>query len=228
MTRSIPMEKAFDDALIAYGQNGEALRPEQGYPARLFLPGFEGSSNVKWIRPDRAGRSSVHDARGNVEVHRSAARRHGPDVQLRRWTPSRSSPSRRWPDQADRSRLVGDSRHRVERTRHASRALTSAPTAARRGSAATLDDPVLPKCHTRFRLPWKWNGRRSDAHEPRHRRDGLRAADHGGAPRRARTVHRRITSTTFDHGKCRPTAPCDWRAVRYEIRLPRCSCAGSP
>jgi sulfane dehydrogenase subunit SoxC len=46
MTRSIPIEKAHDDGLIAYAQNGEALRPEQGYPARLLLPGFEGSSNV--------------------------------------------------------------------------------------------------------------------------------------------------------------------------------------
>src|SRR5438034_6161928 len=50
MSRSIPIEKAWDDALIAYGQNGEALRPEQGYPARLFLPGWEGNANVKWIR----------------------------------------------------------------------------------------------------------------------------------------------------------------------------------
>src|ERR1051325_5208045 len=50
MTRSIPIEKAWDDALIAYGQNGEALRPEQGYPARLLVPGWEGNANVKWIR----------------------------------------------------------------------------------------------------------------------------------------------------------------------------------
>ena len=42
--------KAFDDALVAYGQNGEPLRPEQGYPARLFLPGWEGNTNVKWLR----------------------------------------------------------------------------------------------------------------------------------------------------------------------------------
>ena len=41
MTRSIPLEKAWDDAMIAYGQNGEAVRPEQGYPARLLLPGWE-------------------------------------------------------------------------------------------------------------------------------------------------------------------------------------------
>ena len=39
LTRSVPIDKAMDDALIAYGQNGEAIRPEQGYPARLFLPG---------------------------------------------------------------------------------------------------------------------------------------------------------------------------------------------
>src|SRR5213076_121801 len=50
MARSIPLEKASDDAMIAYGQNGEALRPEQGYPARLLVPGWEGNANVKWIR----------------------------------------------------------------------------------------------------------------------------------------------------------------------------------
>ena len=50
MNRSIPIDKAMDDALIAYGQNGEAIRPEQGYPARLFLPGWEGNTNIKWVR----------------------------------------------------------------------------------------------------------------------------------------------------------------------------------
>lgn len=50
MTRSIPVSKAWDDALIAYGQNGETLRPEQGYPVRLLLPGWEGNASVKWLR----------------------------------------------------------------------------------------------------------------------------------------------------------------------------------
>lgn len=49
LTRSIPIEKALGDSMIAYGQNGEAIRPEQGYPARLLLPGYEGSANVKWL-----------------------------------------------------------------------------------------------------------------------------------------------------------------------------------
>jgi sulfane dehydrogenase subunit SoxC len=50
MTRSIPMAKMMDDAMIVYGQNGEALRPEQGYPIRLLLPGFEGNTHIKWLR----------------------------------------------------------------------------------------------------------------------------------------------------------------------------------
>ncbi|SEO06702.1 sulfite dehydrogenase [Palleronia pelagia] len=50
MTRSIPMEKALDDCLVAFKMNGEALRPEQGYPVRLVVPGWEGNMWVKWLR----------------------------------------------------------------------------------------------------------------------------------------------------------------------------------
>lgn len=50
MTRSVPIAKAWDDAMIVWAQNGEPLRPAQGFPLRLLLPGFEGNSNVKWLR----------------------------------------------------------------------------------------------------------------------------------------------------------------------------------
>ncbi len=50
MTRSVPMDKMLKDAMIVYGQNGEAIRPEQGYPLRLLLPGFEGNTHIKWLR----------------------------------------------------------------------------------------------------------------------------------------------------------------------------------
>jgi sulfane dehydrogenase subunit SoxC len=50
MTRSIPLEKMMKDAILAYGQNGEAIRPEQGYPLRLLLPGYEGNTHIKWLR----------------------------------------------------------------------------------------------------------------------------------------------------------------------------------
>ncbi|MFT5134914.1 MAG: sulfane dehydrogenase subunit SoxC, partial [Gammaproteobacteria bacterium] len=50
MSRSIPVEKALDDTLIVYAQNGEALRPEQGYPIRMLNPGWEGNTSIKWLR----------------------------------------------------------------------------------------------------------------------------------------------------------------------------------
>ena len=50
MTRSVPLAKAMDDALLAVYQNGERLRPDNGYPLRLFLPGYEGNMSIKWLR----------------------------------------------------------------------------------------------------------------------------------------------------------------------------------
>ena len=55
MTRSIPISKVLDDALLVYAQNGERLRPEQGYPLRLFLPGYEGNMSIKWLRRIKLG-----------------------------------------------------------------------------------------------------------------------------------------------------------------------------
>src|SRR6185369_12231625 len=55
MNRSIPLAKALDDCLIAYRMNGEMLRPEQGYPARLVVPGWEGNVWVKWLRRLKLG-----------------------------------------------------------------------------------------------------------------------------------------------------------------------------
>src|SRR5262249_36396068 len=51
MTRSVPIDKCLSDALIVFAQNGEAIRPEQGYPMRLFLPGWEGHISIKWLPP---------------------------------------------------------------------------------------------------------------------------------------------------------------------------------
>jgi len=49
MGRTVPIDKVLDDAMIVWGQNGEALRPEQGYPIRLLVPGWEGNLCVKWL-----------------------------------------------------------------------------------------------------------------------------------------------------------------------------------
>ncbi|MEO1205965.1 MAG: sulfite dehydrogenase [Pseudomonadota bacterium] len=60
MNRSVPMFKALDDCMLAYAMNGEALRPEQGYPLRLVVPGWEGNMWVKWIRRIEVGDEPWH------------------------------------------------------------------------------------------------------------------------------------------------------------------------
>ncbi|MGF1446990.1 MAG: sulfite dehydrogenase, partial [Pikeienuella sp.] len=60
MTRSVPIEKAMEDCIIATHMNGERLRPEQGYPARLVVPGWEGNMWVKWIRRIEVGDKPWH------------------------------------------------------------------------------------------------------------------------------------------------------------------------
>jgi len=55
MARSVPVSKGNDDAIVAFAQNGEPIRPEQGFPLRLVLPGFEGNMNVKWLRRIKLG-----------------------------------------------------------------------------------------------------------------------------------------------------------------------------
>src|SRR3970040_2283804 len=52
---SFPLEKALDDVIVAYAQNGEALRPEQGYPVRLVVPGWQGHFSTKWLRRIKVG-----------------------------------------------------------------------------------------------------------------------------------------------------------------------------
>lgn len=60
MTRSLPIHKALDDCMIAFKMNGEMLRPEQGYPARLVVPGWEGNMWIKWIRRIEVGDQPWH------------------------------------------------------------------------------------------------------------------------------------------------------------------------
>jgi sulfane dehydrogenase subunit SoxC len=60
MSRSFPVAKAFDDAMVALYQNGERIRPEQGYPMRLLVPGYQGNMNVKWLRRLKATDEPTH------------------------------------------------------------------------------------------------------------------------------------------------------------------------
>lgn len=155
LTRSVPIEKALDDALIAYGQNGEALRPEQGYPARLFLPGWEGNASVKWLR-----RIEVADAPFMTREETS------------KYTePFANGTSRQFSFRMDARSLITAPAfpNRLERgwVEITGIAWTGAGRIARvdvstDGGAtwvpAQLQEPVLPLAHTRFRHMWQWTG----------------------------------------------------------------------
>jgi len=81
MTRSLPLKDVIKDVLLCYAQNGERLRPEQGHPLRLVIPGWEGNACIKWLRRLKLG--TVHDTRRNVSLYRPDAGRHGQTVYLR-------------------------------------------------------------------------------------------------------------------------------------------------
>jgi sulfane dehydrogenase subunit SoxC len=156
MTRSIPIAKALDDALLAYAQNGERLRPEQGYPLRLLLPGYEGNTNVKWLRRLKIG-DKPFETREETSKYTSLL----PDGVAKQFNfvmevksvITRPSPGRglREPGFWEVSGLAWSGRGRVTRVE------VSADGGASWRDAA-LQDPVLPICLTRFRLPWVWDG----------------------------------------------------------------------
>jgi sulfane dehydrogenase subunit SoxC len=156
MTRSIPMQIANDDALIAYGQNGEALRPEQGYPVRLMLPGVEGNASVKWLR-----RVEVADQPFMTREETSKYTDPLPDGTARMFSLVMDAKSiitePSFPDRLDGQGwreirgLAWSGRGRITR-------VEVSVDGGKQWQNASLDEPVLPKCHTRFRLPWEWKG----------------------------------------------------------------------
>jgi sulfane dehydrogenase subunit SoxC len=79
--RSIPLEKALDDCLVAFAANGEALRKEHGYPVRLVVPGWEGNMWVKWLR-----RIAVYDQAVESREETSKYTDLMPDGRARKWT----------------------------------------------------------------------------------------------------------------------------------------------
>jgi hypothetical protein len=80
MARSTPIEKAVDDALLVYGQNSEALRPEQGYPLRLLLPGWERERKV--VAAAGTGNFARHVGKRDRLLHRLDARWKSAPIQL--------------------------------------------------------------------------------------------------------------------------------------------------
>src|SRR5881398_1906168 len=156
MARSIPVEQAWDDAMIAYGQNGEALRPEQGYPARLLLPGWEGNANVKWIRrielADRPFMTRVETSKYTDPLPDGTARQFSFVMDAKSIITVPAYPvtlgDRGW---WQITGIAWSGRGRITR-------VDVSTDGGQRWAPAELEQPVLAKCHTRFRHLWNWDG----------------------------------------------------------------------
>ena len=155
MTRSIPLREVLEEAMIVYAQNGEALRPEQGYPVRLLLPGFEGNSSVKWLRrlelADQPFMTREETSRYTDPLADGTARQFSFVMDARSIITSPSYPQDVRPGWVEIRGLAWSGRGRIQRV----------DVSTDRGTtwrAAELQGPVLPKAHTRFRLLWRWDG----------------------------------------------------------------------
>jgi sulfane dehydrogenase subunit SoxC len=156
MTRSIPLDKAMDDILVAYGQNGEAIRPEQGYPLRLVIPGWEGNTQVKWLRRikvvDRPYMTREETSKYTDLLADGTARQFSFVMEAKSVIT----------DPSPGHRLAGPGFHEITGLAWSGRgAITRVEVTTDGGKtwqAAQLQEPVLRLAHTRFRFPWRWNG----------------------------------------------------------------------
>ncbi len=156
MSRSVPVAKAMDDALLALYQNGERLRPENGYPVRLFLPGYEGNMCVKWLRRIKvtAGPTMTKDETSKysdlLPDGRALLFTFPMEVKSVITSPSGGS-KMQGPGLYQISGLAWSGAGRIARVE------VSADGGRSWGEAA-LSEPPLPKALTRFRMAWRWNG----------------------------------------------------------------------
>ena len=153
-TKSIPLAKALDDVLVAYGQNGEPVRPDHGYPLRLVVPGFEGIYNVKWLKRikvvDQPYLSFQEHSRfltPNPKTQRDSYD-FGPNSVITQPSGGQRMPAR---GACVISGLAWSGAGLVRR-------VEVSTDGGATWQAAELAGPVLPKAHTRFYLPWRWNG----------------------------------------------------------------------
>lgn len=156
MTRSVPMAKALDDAIVAIYQNGERLMPGNGYPMRLFLPGYEGNMSIKWLR-----RIEVTAEPMMTREETSKYTDLLPDGRALQFTFQMgvksviTSPSggleMQGPGLYQMSGIAWSGAGRIRR-------VEVSADGGQSWAEAALTDPVLPISLTRFRMPWRWNG----------------------------------------------------------------------
>ena len=156
MTRTIAMANALDDVLVAWGMNGEMLRPENGYPLRLVVPGVQGVSWVKYLRRLKVGDQPFFTK--DEELHYVDLM---PDGRLRQFTSIQEAKSViTTPSGAQTlldkgyynvTGLAWSGRGKVKR-------VDVSADGGRNWRTARLEEPVLPKALTRFNIDWTWDG----------------------------------------------------------------------
>ncbi|MFD2870841.1 sulfite dehydrogenase [Mucilaginibacter ximonensis] len=154
MTRTIPMWKAWDDAMIVYAQNGEAIRPEQGYPARLLLPGFEGNMNIKWLRRieigDEPWMTREETSKYTYPVN-DKIRMFSFEMDARSIITYPCYPNKIKTGWIEIRGLAWSGRGKITK-------VEVSTDAGQTWNEASLQGPILSKAHTYFRYLWGWNG----------------------------------------------------------------------
>ena len=156
LTRSLPVDRVLEDALLCYAQNGEALRPEQGYPLRLLVPGFEGNTCIKWLRRLKLVSAPLMTREETSKytdlMPDGIARQFTFDMEAKSVIMAPSGGQRiKKPGYVEIRGLAWSGRGRIEK-------VEVSVDGGTRWRTARLHAPVLPKCHTGFCLDWRWDG----------------------------------------------------------------------
>lgn len=156
MNRSIPMAKASDDVLVVYGQNGEALRPEQGYPVRLLVPGWEGNMSIKWL-----GRIEATDRPYMTRDEAAYYTDLLPDGRARRFSYLMDAKSV-ITSPAGGQRMAGPGMQQITGMAWSGRGRIAKVEVSTDGGRtwmlARIEGPVHAKAVSRFSYTWHWNG----------------------------------------------------------------------
>ena len=156
MTRTIGLDRALDDVLVAYGMNGEMLRPENGYPLRLVVPGVQGVSWVKWLRRIEVGDqkwATKDEAIHYIDLMPDGLHRQYTGMQEAKSVITTPSGGQTLLDKGfyNISGLAWSGRGRVKR-------VDVSVDGGRNWRTARLETPILTKAFTRFNIDWVWNG----------------------------------------------------------------------
>ncbi|HTN48253.1 MAG TPA: sulfite dehydrogenase [Burkholderiaceae bacterium] len=156
LTRTIPMEFALNDVMVVYGQNGEMLRPENGYPLRLLVPGVQGVSSVKWLRRLEVGDkpwSTREESIHYIDLMPDGMHRQYSMVQEVKSVITTPSGGQMLQGKGyyEVTGLAWSGRGRIRR-------VDVSTDGGRNWAPARLQEPVLTKALTRFRYDWTWNG----------------------------------------------------------------------